>query len=560
MDESVPILRVMHPPGRQADVRVVSDPFTIGRRPGSDLVIAEADISRLQAEIRCEDGSYVLEDKASAFGTRVNGVAAARHKLRNRDVLTLGREGRIEIIFLHDDRMSRILRELDSRPQRDSSPGDYRNLSLLLEINKGFNSMTSLQDMLELTLDAILDVTRAERGFLLLKDPEGRLQLRAARNLAHESLEAEGLRFSQSIVAEVMERGELVYVADVMNDQQVRDRPSVVELSLRSVLCVPLKVPPADQVTRPLRFPDRSDVLGIIYADSPHAQGLLSNVTRELISSIAVQATFALENFVLRQEDLERRLVEREMEREMDRLRDMDRIKSEFLSNVSHELRTPLTAIKGSIENMVDGLTGEVNDRQRRYLARIAENAEQLSRLINDLLDLGRMEAGQLHLRPRSTSMSRLLEDAAESLRPLAEKRGIGLKVDPPREDIAVVADRDRLMQVLFNLMGNAVKFAGPGDSIELAARRQDDEMVVSVTDTGIGIPEKELERIFDRFYQVPSNAGAKTGGTGLGLPIARSLVELHGGRLWAERAEVGSRFLFTLPLQPSAPREDPKP
>src|SRR5262249_11797919 len=156
---------------------------------------------------------------------------------------------------------------------------------------------------------------------------------------------------------------------------------------------------------------------------------------------------------------------------------------------------------KGSIDNMLDGVTGAVSDQQRSYLTRINENTEQLNRLINDLLDLARIESGQVSVRPRSMSVNRLLEEATESMRPAAERRGVSLRVDSPREDLVVVADRDRLMQVLFNLIGNAVKFTGTGGYVTLDARTSGTDVSVCVSDTGPGIPERDLERIFDRFY-----------------------------------------------------------
>jgi len=554
MATAVPRLRVHHPPGSEQVVLIEKETFNIGRRPDNDLVVAEKDISRLQAVICREGTHFILEDRGSTFGTFVNRLPATRQRLRNRDVISLGRDQRIEMTFLQEDRMSQILEEVESRRRPDTTPDDYRNLSILLELSKGFNTMTSLQDMLELALDAVIDVTHAERGFIMLRDEEGTLTMRASRNPDRGEPGPGQPRLSRSIVDEVVASGEPRFLTDVNEDPKVKGRPSIEELSLRWVVCLPLKVLPAEQVTRPSRLPDKADLFGVIYADSSHAGAPLSPVTRDLIQSIATHAIFALENFFLRQEDLERRLVEREMEREMERLREIDRLKTEFVSNVSHELRTPLTAIKGSVDNMLDGLTGSVNERQRHYLTRVNENAEQLSRLIADLLDLARIESGQVEVRPRSTSVSRLLEGAAESMRPVLDRRGISLKVELPRDDLVIVADRDRLMQVLFNLIGNAVKFTSPGGAVTLDARLMADEVVVSVSDTGVGIPERDLERIFDRFYQAPAAQGAKPTGTGLGLPIARSLVELHGGRLWAERAEVGSRFHFTLPVG-AAPR-----
>lgn len=544
-------LRVHQPPDPERVFTMVKDVFTIGRRPDNDLVLAQKDISRLQAVISRDGEGYVLEDRGSTFGTDLNGSPVTRHRLRNRDVIKMGRDRQIEIVCLFDDRISRILEEIDAGGPRPTSPDEHRKLGILLELSKGLDSMTSLQDMLELALDAVLELTHAERGFLMLRGEDGELRTRAARNTGREAAELpDGVpRLSHSIVEEVVASATPCFLADVKDQRDMAGRTSIAELSLRSVVCLPLKLLPSEQVTRPSRMPGGSEVFGVIYADSSRATAALSEVTRDLILSVVVHTTFALENFFLRQEDLERRLQEREMERVMERLREMDRLKTEFLSNVSHELKTPLTAIKGAIDNMLDGLTGDVNERQRHYLQRIGDNASQLDRLISDLLDLARIESGRLALAPRSTSLNRLLEDAAESMRPLAERREIVMKVEPPGEELVAHADRDRLMQVLFNLMGNAVKFTRPGGTILLAARREGDDALIGVSDTGPGLPERELERIFDRFYQVASPSGEKASGTGLGLPIARSLVEQHGGRLWAENTPTGSRFLFTLPL-----------
>jgi signal transduction histidine kinase len=551
MTSGAPQLRLLFPEGTERTVPVQADPFLIGRRPDNHLVIAGKDISRVQAEIRRHGEAWWLEDLGSSFGTSVNGRTVTSAPLRNRDVISLGRERQFEMVFLHEDPVSRILDDVGRRPRTDTSPDVVRNLSLLLEISRGLNALTSLQEILELALDATLDITQAERGFLMLRDAEGRLTVRVARKVAGESLDAENLRFSRSIVDEVVATGTPIFLTDVSQDLRLRERASVVELELRTVLCLPLRLLPADRVTRPEVLTRHGDVLGVIYADTSHARRPLPEMTRELVTSIAVQATLALENFFLRQEDLERRLADKETEREMDRLRETDRIKSELLSNVSHELKTPLTAIKGALQNLLDGLAGEINEKQRRYLARAHDNADQLHRLINDLLDLSLLETGGVTLRTRPTSLTRLLEDAAESLRPVAERRNITLRVEPPPEDVVAFADRDRLMQVLFNLVGNSLKFTPAGGKVVLAGRREGAGALLQVEDTGPGVPQRELERIFDRFYQVPEADGAKTGGTGLGLPIARSLIELHGGRLWAESGPDGSRFLFTLPVPP---------
>ncbi|HXG53655.1 MAG TPA: ATP-binding protein [candidate division Zixibacteria bacterium] len=234
------------------------------------------------------------------------------------------------------------------------------------------------------------------------------------------------------------------------------------------------------------------------------------------------------------------------------RLKEVDRLKSDFVSNVSHELRTPLTAIKASVDNMLDGLTGPLTEKQTRYLSRIKSNADRLGRLIADLLDLSRIEAGKVALHPASLNAGQLTAEAAETLRPAAAEKLIELEVTLPEEPVFVWADRDKTIQVLINLLGNAIKFTPPRGLIRAGVEDDGSGWIkLWVEDTGPGIPEEQSVRIFDKFYQAEQSNRPKTAGTGLGLSISKSLVEMHGGRIWVERsARGGSRFCFTLPAR----------
>ena len=241
-----------------------------------------------------------------------------------------------------------------------------------------------------------------------------------------------------------------------------------------------------------------------------------------------------------------------EKKRYEERLKELDTMKSDFVSSVSHELRTPLTAIKGSVDNMLDGLTGALNEKQIRYLGRIKSNTDRLSRLINDLLDLSRIEAGRIELKPARLEVAALARDITETLRPLATEKMIELEIAPVKGPVAAWADRDKITQVIMNLIGNALKFTPSRGKITVAVERNADSWVqVSIADTGPGIPRSEAEKIFDKFYQVATAERQKTRGTGLGLSISKSLVEMHGGKIWMD-SEVGrgSTFSFTLPAE----------
>jgi signal transduction histidine kinase len=233
-----------------------------------------------------------------------------------------------------------------------------------------------------------------------------------------------------------------------------------------------------------------------------------------------------------------------------ERLKELDRLKSDFVSNVSHELRTPLTAIKGAVDLILREVAGPLTEKQIHYLTRVRSNTQHLAGLINDLLDLSKIESGKIEVKSSLVSMGGLVHEVVETLRPIAVEKGIALEAAIPEQSIMVWADRDKINQVLMNLIGNAIKFTPAHGTVTVSASRNGDERVqVSVSDTGPGVPPEEKEKIFDKFYQVGEVDGVKPKGTGLGLAICKALVELHGGRIWVEsEMNRGSTFYFTLP------------
>jgi signal transduction histidine kinase len=239
----------------------------------------------------------------------------------------------------------------------------------------------------------------------------------------------------------------------------------------------------------------------------------------------------------------------RQLEVSHARLREVDQLKSDFLGSVSHELRTPLAAIKGYVDNLLDGVAGPVVDKPRHYLSRVRDNADRLGRMVSDLLDLTRIEAGKIELLPESLSLADVVGEAVEGLRHVASGRRLRVADDlaiSPR----VWADPDKVHQVVTNLLANAMKFSPPGGEVVVTGGPDAAGMVrLAVEDDGPGIPPGERERVFDKFYQVGRLDGERPPGTGLGLTIARHLVELHGGRIWVEDARGGgAAFVVLLP------------
>lgn len=232
-------------------------------------------------------------------------------------------------------------------------------------------------------------------------------------------------------------------------------------------------------------------------------------------------------------------------------LKDVDRLKSEFVANVSHELRTPLASIKGYVENILDGIAGEITEQQRAYLLRVRWNSDRLALLISDLLDLSRIEAGKVELHPVFLSVADVAREVAEHLGPMAMEKGTAITVVESETGLRIHADKDKVSQILTNLIHNALKFTSVHGSILVRiARSTDNSIDTSVTDTGAGIPPEEVERIFEKFYQAGQPSAGTTEGTGLGLSIAKSLAELHGGRIRVESTVgQGSTFIVTLPI-----------
>jgi PAS domain S-box-containing protein len=231
---------------------------------------------------------------------------------------------------------------------------------------------------------------------------------------------------------------------------------------------------------------------------------------------------------------------------------ELDRLKDEFISTVSHELRTPLTSIRGAIGLLSSGILGELNDKAANLLRIALTNSDRLVRLINDILDLERIQSGREPIIFRPVQLGEIVRQAIDGMMPMAEEARVKLLHDSTQVEIE--ADPDRLLQVLTNLLSNAVKFSEPGSSVSVTLRPGDRGVTLSVIDYGRGIPNDMLEAIFGRFQQVDASDSRQKGGSGLGLAICRTIILQHSGRIWAERNPVcGSTFRVYLPFHPVA-------
>lgn len=259
-------------------------------------------------------------------------------------------------------------------------------------------------------------------------------------------------------------------------------------------------------------------------------------------------------NISARRED-GRPVVTRGIYRDVTEERAAERLKEQFLSVISHELRTPLTSIRGALGLLATGRFGALNSRGDRMLAIAAEDTERLVRMVNDLLDVERLESGRVTLQKASVDLTELVQRAIEIVQPLADRANVRLETDITA--VYIWVDGDRILQTLTNLLDNAIKFSPSESTIRVKAQLQDSRVRISVMDKGRGIPPQMLERIFDRFQQIDASDSREKGGTGLGLAIAKMIIEQHGGNIWADsNGGNGSTFHFTVPLAASPQTE----
>ena len=233
---------------------------------------------------------------------------------------------------------------------------------------------------------------------------------------------------------------------------------------------------------------------------------------------------------------------------DISRLKNLERIRQDFVANVSHELRTPLATIKGYAETLLDGALKE--EVAFQFIQVIKRHTDRLTKIVEDLLTLSRIESKGFQLKTEQVCIMELIEDALEFVKEGVEKKGISISSGEVSSSLSVQADRSYLEQVLINLLDNAIKYSPGGGRIEVSvADREGKEILFSVKDNGIGIPQEDLSRIFERFYRVDKGRSQEMGGTGLGLSIVKHIVQTHGGKVWAEsRPGKGSTFYFTLP------------
>ncbi len=424
----------------------------------------------------------------------------------------------------------RLFTELQARTlELTRSVGELQALG---EVGQAVSSTLDLQTVLTTIVSRAVQLSCTDGGTIYEYDEAAEeFILRATHNLDHEYVELRRgirLRRGEGVTGRmVLARGP-VQVPDITapGAYDSRLREGLLRSGARAVLAVPL-----------LR---EDHLIGglVVNRNSP---GVFPPETVDLLKTFATQSALAIQNARLF----------REIADKSAQLEAASRHKSEFLANMSHELRTPLNAIIGFSEVLAQAMFGDINEKQSEYLQDILESGQHLLSLINDILDLSKIEAGRMELEPADFDLPSAIENALILVRERASRRGIKLGSTIDQRLGMIGGDERKVKQVLLNLLSNALKFTPGGGQIDVAACLRDDRAEVSVADSGIGIAPTDQDAVFEEFRQV-GTADKKAEGTGLGLTLSRKFVELHGGRIWVQ-SEVGrgSTFTFTLPVRP---------
>ncbi|HAW50396.1 TPA: hypothetical protein DCX16_05565 [bacterium] len=387
---------------------------------------------------------------------------------------------------------------------------------------KIIGSSLKTKELLNICLETFIDIGKVKGGSIGLIDQQGRLKIKVKENAPE---------IEKEIIKKVIKESE----------------PFMGDINGNVLLCLPLM--------------GREEIVGVVSLyDRLDKQGF-SQEDINVISTLTTQVGVSIENARLYEElarwnkQLERKVAERtkELKEANEELKKMDKIKSDFLSMVAHELRTPLTSIKAFTELLLSKPDREVEARLR-YLGIIHSECNRLTRLINNVLDLSKIEAGKVEWNIQLVSIAEIVNTSLATTHKLIEDSGLEIEAQIEDNLSLVLADKDRLIQVMTNLIGNAVKFTEKGGRIDVRVKKKTRPtkcIQVSVSDTGIGIRKKDLDKVFQRFKQVGDGMTNRPEGTGLGLSICKEIIEHHKGKIWVEsKLKKGSTFHFNLPIE----------
>jgi signal transduction histidine kinase len=428
---------------------------------------------------------------------------------------------RVRYVGRLEQEKERLKRELQQRVQE---------LTILGRIGRSVAAVLDLDTLFNRIVEASVFLTEADEGFILLLDEESHeLYLRAAKNLGEDQVRLLRLRVTDSLLGQVVQTGQPVRLGGAQDEG--KGLKVVTGYLVKALLHVPLIA--------------KDQVIGVLSVHNRTGLRAFSQDDLDRLSALADYAVIALQNAGLHAALKERA---EQIEAAYAELKELSQFRIEFVQDISHELRVPLTFIKGYVDLLREGAFGQIRPEQVEPLDIIAKRTERITRLVNDMLTLQRLESEGLEL--TQVDLAQIAYAAIDDARAAARRAGLVIEVQIPKDLSPVLGSPIQLPRVFDNLLSNAIKFSPDGGKVAVRIVEESDQLKVFVSDTGIGIPSDRMERLFDRFYRVgESKKGKHIPGTGLGLSIVKAVVEAHGGTVSVQSKEgQGSVFSFSLP------------
>lgn len=393
-------------------------------------------------------------------------------------------------------------------------------LILVVQLIKEAHSFMEAEKCAESVLNRTSDILGTELGSVMLLDEKNKqLFIKKAKGLDEEIVKITRVKVGEGIAGWVAKEGAPLLIKDLARDKRFRRfrKKQTKRYNTDSLLSVPLKV--------------GGKIIGVINVNNKKTRRIFTREDMGLLSFIAEQVALAIQNALIH-EDTKR----------------MADLKLDFISNISHELKNPLTVIRHSISHIRDGLTGKIDGEKAHVLDIAVRNIDRLNRLLDSLLDLAKLEAGKALIQRSYMDLRKLIKECVDFIKTAAEAKGIKIKITFSIKYSRIWADRDRITQLINNLLSNALKFTPKGGRITVGVKENNGKIFICVEDSGIGIRKEDLPRLFNKFEQVNVPKTDRTG-MGLGLAICKEIVDIHKGRLWAESSlHKGSRFNVILP------------
>ncbi|MCF7908242.1 MAG: GAF domain-containing sensor histidine kinase [Candidatus Omnitrophica bacterium] len=404
-----------------------------------------------------------------------------------------------------------------SKENRDFLEKELFKLTMAYNISKEISGNFNLEKTLNMLVDRIANVMSVGIVSLMLVGKNtGEMLIKFAKGLDKEIIKNVKVKLGEGVSGWVAQTGQSLLVKDISKDPRFSKRNG--KYNTNSLLSVPLKI--------------QDKVIGVINVNNKISKGVFNEEDLDILSKLADLAALAVTNSRLREDT-----------------KHLDDLRANFIANVSHELRTPLTAIKESVGIILEEIAGNINSQQKKLLSLAVQSISRLSRLIDDLLDFSKVDAETREMKRTLFDIGRIAELAVATLRPLAQKKEVDIKISLPNRKIEIWGDEDKLYEVISNFIDNAIKYNKPKGKINLKLEDTEKNVKIIVSDTGIGMPKQDLDKIFDRFKRIEGYSKDKVKGSGLGLSIVKDIVEMHGGETFVDsEINKGTTFTVTLP------------